>query len=114
MNKVEQLKAFINDDMWSLAVKYHNGDMDSLMDSWTLSKSEVLDFVEKEDLKPDWIHTQKSSEDGVYLIKRSSAVYITYSQDRGKIDSGSLRSHPNFRGARNYLFSDLCEASKIK
>lgn len=112
MDKIEQIKAIVNGDVWGLVEKYNFEDTDDLSKAWTVTKSDVLEYVRQENFMPHWINAERSLSDGVYLL-RQSGEYITFFQDRGKVEGDTVMQHSSFDEARSYLISELCHTYKI-
>ncbi len=86
MNKLEQIEAILGSKESALAKKYFNGDMAKLESSWTVSKKEVIEYINHNGFPKGWVSFEESSYDGLYLLKKEHG-WEWYYQDSGKIIS---------------------------
>ncbi|GEM_PF-1712830 len=80
--KNEQIEAILKAKEWDLARKYGLNEPSEI--KWTISKEEVLQFVEHNGFPKGWVGFKRSVSDGLYVLE-DGAEWTVYYQERGAI-----------------------------
>lgn len=84
MTKAEQIEAILGSNESALAKKYFEGDRDRLEASWSISKQDVVDYIEANGFPRGWVSFERDVYDGVSLVRNNDVWELSY-QDSGKV-----------------------------